>query len=166
MDIPTPNRVDWRSWGTIHVTNPYTEYLHSITNDTMIFSGYFMLEDGEMSVERIFDDGLKFYYVKILEKRTLKDTSEYTSSLGIKEYDNENANIAFFPSGIIKLKYRIIKLIEYGSQEYKDICERINRLEYEVHQKNRTIYRGRIERELMASMERRKRRRLEKIDEE
>jgi hypothetical protein len=131
----------------------------------MIFSGYFMLEDGEMSVERIFDDGLKFYYVKILEKRTLKDTSEYTPSIGIKD-DDENANIAFFPSGIIKLKYHIIKMIEYGSQEYKDICERINRLEYEVHQKNRTIYRERIERELMASMERRKRRRLEKIDEE
>jgi hypothetical protein len=166
MDIPTPSRVDWRSWGTIHITNPYTEHIHTITNNTMVFSGYFMLEDGEMSVERIFDDGLNFYYVKILEKRTLEDTSEYMPFRGNKEEDDENAGSSFFPSGIIKLKYRIIKLIEYGSQEYEDICKRINRLETRVHEKNRVLYRERIERELLASMERRKRRRLEKDGEE
>jgi hypothetical protein len=159
MDEPFPKHLWWERDSGISLV-PYTEYIIEMTPDKIVFSGYFLLEDDAMPVERIFDDGRYFYHVEILEKKTLKkELNDVTPPAQTEE--EEDANICFFPSFTIELRYRLIQKFSHDTEEYYAIQRRICRLEPEVQERNQLRIAERQDRELLAMMERIKRQKCE-----
>jgi len=103
--------------------------MKTFTPDTILFNGYFYIEDTVMPIERLLYTEEGLYHVEIYEKKTLQDTSEYS-------YDEEiGGNVCFFPTAIIELKYRILN--EVTKENRESICDRIASLETEVYKKHR-----------------------------
>lgn len=141
------------------IRNPYTSDIKYFTSDTIHFDGYFYLEDGVMPVERLFLKDSEMYYIEILEKKTVEDTSVYTPTTSAEtntdscDDDDDFGNICFFPTAIIQLKYRLIKKLD-ETDDFKQICERIVSLEPAVEIKNRTLKAEREEKERQDLIER------------
>jgi len=118
---------DWEH--PAHIIKPYIMEMKTFTPDTILFNGYFYIEDTVMPIERLLYTEEGLYHVEIYEKKTLQDTSEYS-------YDEEiGGNVCFFPTAIIELKYRILN--EVTKENRESICDRIASLETEVYKKHR-----------------------------
>jgi hypothetical protein len=136
-------------WQIVHeVRNPYVEELKKVTKDTILFNGYFYLEDGAMPVYRICGIKHRLVLVKILEKRTLEDTSQYSPVRDGNDDTDPEDRICFFPTAIIELKIKILKELRFGDEEYESIVKQIIDLEPEVEKRSRALREEREEREM------------------
>jgi hypothetical protein len=133
---------EWVQWSHIgHVRIPYIGDLISHEPGSMVFNGYFYIDDNVMPVERVFHSNKGSFHVEIYEKKTMEDTSEFGS------YDEEEGgSICFFPTAIIELKYRVIA--EISNNEPYELAERIIQLEKEVRKREETIYEEKRTREI------------------
>jgi hypothetical protein len=133
---------DWVQWSHIgHVRIPYVEELLSHDSGSMVFNGYFYIEDDVMPVERIFHSNKGSFHVEIYKKTTMEDTSE------LGPYDEEvGGSICLFPTAIIELKYRVIA--ELPNNETYELVERIIELEKDVRKREETIYEAKRAREI------------------
>jgi hypothetical protein len=117
-------------WWLPHDTkNPYVHKLIKHEQNTILFDGYFRLEDATMPVRRILYIHKELFLVEILEKKTIKDTSEYG------EYDEElGGRICLTPTDLIELRYKLIQHIKTNEElellqkeiiaEEDRVCER------------------------------------------
>ena len=126
------------------VENPFVHTLKSFTADTILFEGYFHLEDGTMPVERIISKDDSWHHVELYQKKTIQDMS--CSGVG------EDA-ISFSPLSLIELKYTLIKVLN-TSNEYNAAKTRINGLEVDVTKKNEPLRAERLKREHAEMLER------------
>lgn len=82
---------------------PYIEETYEYTNDTIVFNGYFRLESKTLPVRRILATKNKYFWIEIVTKEEIKNTSEYS-------YDDEfEANICLTPTAKIRITYKILK---------------------------------------------------------
>ena len=140
-------------WYPHTATNPYIRELHSFTDTTLIFNGYFYLEPETLPVERIFftntdptSRSTHSYHIEILEKHSGEDTSV------CGPYDEEvGGHICFFPTEIITLHYRIIQK-DLSHDEIREICQRLEDGEEEETARNDVYKRARQQREYEDSM--------------
>jgi len=91
---------------------------------------------------------VKLFFNKLLQKLSCKNDDTSNS-----ETDNEELyvgdpedNIVFFPTGVIELKYRVIKRLE-TMEEINQARDRIQILDTEVEARNSVFTRQREERE-------------------
>lgn len=118
------------------IANPFARTLVSFTADTIVFEGYFDLEDGTMPVERIIEKDEQYCHIEIYQKKTV--TIDSTES-------GENA-ISFFPLGTIELKYRLIKVLN-TQNEYMEAKGRIKDLEASVLERDEPLRQQRLKQE-------------------
>jgi hypothetical protein len=118
------------------IANGFAKTLISFTTDTIVFEGYFNLEDGTMPVERIIQRDEQYWLIEIYQKKTV--TSEPSGS-GVEA-------ISFFPLDSIELKYKLIKVL-HTHNEYMEAKERINGLEAAVLERDEPLRRQRLKRE-------------------
>ena len=133
--------IDFLHLWDYRIQNPFIRILKSFTADTISFDGYFYLEDDTMPVERILIKDDAWQHIEIYEKKTVEDTSISTTSS-----NNKGDDICFFPTAIIQLKYRVIKLLN-TSEESERAKERIGRLEDAVQMRDQPLRIKRLERE-------------------
>lgn len=151
------NQDNWFEWDHIDpcIRCPHLRELISFTDDTILYDGYFYIEDGSMPVERIFFTKDGFFHIEIIKKKTLEDTSVYAPASSISnavtnddDDDFFGCGICFFPTAMIELKYRIIKKIDFTKKnELNDTRERIIQLEDDVQKRSRKCEEERLERE-------------------
>jgi len=124
------------------ITNPFIRTIKSFTSDTISFDGYFYLEDDTMPVERILIKDNTWQHIEIYEKKTVCDTSTQHTARS----NDESDDICFFPTAIIQLKYRVIKLLD-TSEESERAKERIGVLEDAVQTRDQPLRIKRLEHE-------------------
>ena len=105
--------------------NPFIQEIKSHEDNTLVFDGYFYVDNADLPVQRIMvrfgeeykdDDGNSYrsaitdYHIEIYEKISGEDTSVFSQNedLSGNRSDSED-NICFFPTEITTLKYRVIK---------------------------------------------------------
>ena len=118
------------------IANPFAKTLISFTTDTIVFEGYFNLEDGTMPVERIIQRDEQYWHIEIYQKKTV----------AIDSNESGEQAISFFPLGTIELKYRLIKVLN-TQNEYMETKERINGLEAAVLERDDPLRRERLKKE-------------------
>ena len=101
-----------------------------------------------MPVERILIKEDTWQHIEIYEKKTVVDTSIPTTSR-----NDEGDAICFFPTAIIHLKYRVIKLLN-TTEESERAKERIGKLEDAVQIRDQPLRTKRLEREQAELIER------------
>jgi hypothetical protein len=124
-------------WLPHELRSPYVHKLvkHEIDGNEgmMEFDGYFYIEDKSCPVERIlcYDDNSSgypnCYHIEIYEKNTIKDTSNYGCDNDNNDEDDDDefgGRICFFPTAMIRLKYRVLEKIK-GNDEMKCIFDNI-----------------------------------------
>jgi hypothetical protein len=165
------NNDNWFEWEHIssHVRSPHTRELISFTEDTILFDGYFYIEDGAVPVERIFFTKDGYFHIEITEKKTLDDTSVYAPYSSIDETANDDddffgCGVCFFPTAMIELKYRLIKKIDFSNNEIYNIRERITQLEDEVQKRSKKCEDERLERERQEYLQEYLKQKKEKLD--
>lgn len=148
------NHDNWFEWDHIdpRVRCPHMRELILFTEDTILYDGYFYIEDGAVPIERIFFTQDGHFHIEITQKKTLEDTSVYTPASSVDNTltndDDDFGGICFFPTAIIELKYRLLKKIDFSKKnEFYDIIERIIQLEDEVQKRSRKCEEERFERE-------------------
>lgn len=152
------NNDNWFEWDHIDpsVRCPHIRELISFTEDTILYDGYFYVEDGAVPIERIFFTQDGFFHIEITKKKTLEDTSVYAPTSSVDDTltndddddDDDFGGICFFPTAMIELKYRLLKKIDFSKKnELHDIRERIIQLEDEVQKRSRKSEEERLERE-------------------
>jgi hypothetical protein len=125
------------------IENPFVHTLKSFTPDTILFEGYFHLEDGTMPVERIISKDDSWRHVELYQKKTLNNMTSGESG--------EDA-ISFSPVSLIELKYRLITVLNTNN-EYNAAKTRINGLEADVIKKNEPLRAERLKREYAEMIE-------------
>jgi hypothetical protein len=143
--------IDFLHLWDYRIQNPFIRTLKSFTADTISFDGYFYLEDDTMPVERILIKDDAWQHIEIYEKKTVEDTSIQTTQTTRR--NDEGDDICFFPTAIIQLKYRVIKLLN-TSEESERAKERIGRLEDAVQMRDQPLRTKRLEREQAELIER------------
>ena len=123
------------------IANPFAKTLISFTTDTIVFEGYFNLEDGTMPVKRIIQKDEQYWHIEIYQKKTV--TIEPSGS---SNSQNNEESISFFPLNSIELKYKLIKVL-HTHNEYMEAKERINGLEAAVLERDEPLRRQRLKRE-------------------
>ena len=131
---------------------PFILTLHEYTPDTLKFEGYFYLEDETMPVERILIHKNVISHIEILKKLTYDDTSHSTSDKDELYNGDPEDNIIFFPTAIIELKYRVIKVLE-SLEEITQARDRIQKLDVAVEARNEPFKQAREQREHEAMIE-------------
>lgn len=102
------------------------------------FHGYFYYEDQTMPIERIFVRGRILYYVEILSKRTLEDTSKTF-------YDDDSEGyICLTPTAIIEITYRIIRTFDFDSGD-EGLWECLKKIESQLEEENERDSNNRLE---------------------
>jgi hypothetical protein len=139
MDIDT--HFDYHHEGR----SPYISTLNEYTSDTLKFEGYFYLEAETMPVERILFRGDDMFHIEILQK--LEHHNE-TSNFDKADFFNGDPedNIIFFPTAVIELKYRVIKVLQ-SLEEITQTRDRIQALDVDVEARNDVFTRQREEHE-------------------
>lgn len=152
--------------------NPYIQEVikhERVGNEGVLeFNGYFYIEDGSCPVERImsYDESgengfCDSYHVEIYEKKTGRDTSydgykeEEEKGESHEESDDEDefgGRICFFPTAIIRLKYRVLEKIK-GFDEMKCIHENILEQQEEFEKREVRLRAERVEREMKEAAE-------------
>lgn len=111
--------IHWFPWG---VTNPHIRELKVFEKHTIVFDGYFRLEEGVFPIYRIMLVYDKYFLVQLLSKKVLEDTSKYG------EYDEElGGRICFTPTELIELEVKLLKHVKDNEELKKydaDIVER------------------------------------------
>jgi hypothetical protein len=143
--------IDFLHLWDYRIQNPFIRTLKSFTADTISFDGYFYLEDDTMPVERILIKDDAWQHIEIYEKKTVEDTSIQTTQT--TSSNDEGDAICFFPTAIIQLKYRVIKLLN-TREESERAKERIGRLEDAVQMRDQPLRTKRLEREQAELIER------------
>lgn len=137
-------------WEYANVCNPYVDKLMKINKDMILFDGHFYLEDGAMPVYRICSINGNLLLVKILEKKSLKNTSEY---FPYSDEDNDSEDrVCHFPSAIIELKIKILRRLNYRDEEYQKISKLIEDAEKDVQEKSKLLWKERENREHIEAM--------------
>jgi hypothetical protein len=126
--------------------SPFIRTLLIYTSDTLKFEGYFYLEDETMPVERLLIHNNDVFHIEILQKLMDDDTSNSESDEEEFYNGDPEDNIVFFPTGIIELKYRVIKRLE-SMEEINQARDRIQTLDAEVEARNAVFKRQREDRE-------------------
>ena len=132
--------------------SPFIRTLHEFTPDTIKFEGYFYLEDETMPVERILVNKNVVSHVEILQKITYDDTSNSTTDNEELYNGDPEDNVVFFPTAMIELKYRVIKVLE-TMEEITQVRDRIQVLDVDVEARNEPFKRAREDRENEAMIE-------------
>lgn len=130
---------------------PFALSLKSYTPDTMSFDGYFYLEDETMPVERMIRFKDDILHVEFLEKKTYEDTS-HSGNDATDPDGNPEDNITFFPTNVIELKYRVIKVLT-SSIEINEVAKRLEEMEIDVEKRNEPFRLAREKREDEARIE-------------
>jgi hypothetical protein len=82
---------------------PYIQEVFEYTDSVVMFNGYFRLESKTLPVRRIMESGGKYYWIEILTKEEIEDTSEFW-------YDDDvGGNICLTPTAKIRITYTILK---------------------------------------------------------
>jgi hypothetical protein len=85
---------------------PYIQEVYEFTDDTIVFNGYFRIESKTCPVRRIMESSGNYYWIEVLTKEELADTSE-----GF--YDDEvGGTICLTPTAKIKITYRILETLD------------------------------------------------------
>ena len=128
--------------------SPFILTLYDYTADTLKFEGYFYLEDDTMPVERILFRGDDMIHIEILQKAACEPASAPESESGTNAVYNGDPedNIMFFPTAILELNYRVIKVLR-SFQELEQARNRIQTLDVEVEVRDERFRRQREERE-------------------
>jgi hypothetical protein len=126
--------------------SPFIRTLLNHTSDTLKFEGYFYLEEETMPVERLLIHHNEVFHIEILQKLMDDDTSNSESDEEEFYNGDPEDNIVFFPTGIIELKYRVIKRLE-SMEEINQARDRIQTLDAEVEARNAVFKRQREDRE-------------------
>lgn len=135
--------------------SPFILTLYDYTADTLKFEGYFYLEDDTMPVERILFRGDDIIHIEILKKATCEPASAPESDSGANAVYNGDPedNIMFFPTAILELNYRVIKVLQ-SFQELEQARNRIQTLDAEVEVRDQRFRRQREDREREEMIER------------
>jgi hypothetical protein len=139
MDIDT--HFDYHHEGR----SPYISTLYDYTPDTLKFEGYFYLEEETMPVERILFRGDDMLHIEILQKLEHDNDTSNSDKADFFNGDPED-NIIFFPTAVIELKYRVIKVLQ-SLEEITQTRDRIQALDVDVEARNDVFTRQREERE-------------------
>lgn len=126
-------------WLPTSVTCPYVKKLISITNNTMVFNGYFYLENDTLPIKRILCINNTLFYTEILKKQNVEDTSKYSNL--------EEGRVCFFPTSIIELEFKIIKKLEVN-KELSELYDSIFMEEHNVHERDMNFRRKREDKDL------------------
>ena len=126
--------------------SPFIRTLLNYTSDTLKFEGYFYLEEETMPVERLLIHHNEVFHIEILQKLMDDDTSNSESDSEEFYNGDPEDNIVFFPTGVIELKYRVIKRLE-SMEEINQARDRIQTLDAEVEARNAVFKRQREDRE-------------------
>ena len=106
-------------WFPHSLRNPYILDLHSRTDTTLVFNGYFYMESAALPVERVVlmqDD--EWQHIQIVSKESGASTSSY-------EYDEEEeCDRCLFPTELVTLTYRILQR-ELSDDDIRNIIYRI-----------------------------------------
>lgn len=113
-------------WPTWQVKNPHIKDLILFDKHKIVFDGYFRLEEGVFPVNRIVYINGKWFIIKILSKKVVKDTSKYG------EYDEElGGRVCLTPTEVLELE---IKLLGHITSE-----EELKKLEAKIIEKEDSI---------------------------
>ena len=132
--------------------SPFIRILYDYAPDTLKFEGYFYLEEETMPVERILFHGEEMLHIEILQKRTQEAPVSDSETNEVYSGDPED-NIMFFPTAVIELKYRVIKVLQ-SFEELAQAQERIQTLDADVEARNEVFKRQRDVREQEEMVER------------
>lgn len=94
-----------------------------------IYNGYFNLEQETLPVKRVLYNRGKLFYVEILQKKVMEDTSKYFQL-------EEGMRVSLFPTNCIELEYKILKEIP-NTREFRRLCDSIEAEEPEVQERDR-----------------------------
>ena len=145
--------------------SPYIRELLKHTEDTIVFYGYFYIENEILPLERIMIyKGIPYHieFTKKIMKDEDKEEEVYSDDT-IKEEAEEIADsddsddslagrITFFPMNLIELHYKIIKVLTHD--EVENVKKQIDEKEPEVEERNNIYRKLRQEREYKEMQER------------
>jgi hypothetical protein len=85
---------------------PYIQEVYEFTDDTIVFNGYFRIESQTCPVRRIMESSGVYYWIEILTKEELQDTSQgfYDPDVG--------GTICLTPTAKIKITYQILETLD------------------------------------------------------
>lgn len=143
--------------------SPYIRELLKHTENTIVFYGYFYIEDEILPLERIMiykEIPYHIEFTKKIMKEEDKEEEEVHSDDTIKEEAEEIADsddsiagrITFFPMNLIELHYKIIKVLTHD--EVENVKKQIDEKEPEVEEKNNIYRKLREKREYTEMQER------------
>ena len=134
------------SWHPFPAILPYADKMMSVTDDTIVFRGYFHVEPEAFPVERILiamsdyfppdssgyrvPNRFDVYHIEILSKSVVEDTTKP------KYYDEEfGGHACLFPCDMITLTYRVLET-NPDTETYARISENILRQEADLIVRN------------------------------
>jgi flagellar motility protein MotE (MotC chaperone) len=142
--------------------SPYIRELLKHTEDTIVFYGYFYIEDEILPLERIMIYKDIPYHIEFTKKIIKEEDKEEEvhSDDTIKEEAEEIADsddsiagrITFFPMNFIELHYKIIKVLTHD--EIENVKKQIDEKETELEERNNRFRKLREEREYAEMQER------------
>ena len=143
--------------------SPYIRELLKHTENTIVFYGYFSIENETLPLERIMiykEIPYHIEFTKKIMKEEDKEEEEVHSDDTIKEEAEEIADsddsiagrITFFPMNLIELHYKIIKVLTHD--EVENVKKQIDEKEPEVEERNNRFRKLREEREYTEMQER------------
>jgi hypothetical protein len=120
-------------WPTWQVTNPHIKELILFDKHTIVFDGYFRLEEGVFPVHRIVYINGKWFLVKLLSKKVVEDTSKYG------EYDEElGGRICLTPTELLELEIKLLGHIT-SVEELKKLEAKIIEKEDSIRKLNQEL---------------------------
>ena len=142
--------------------SPYIRELLKHTENTIVFYGYFYIENEILPLERIMIyKGIPYHieFTKKIMKDEDKEEEVYSDDT-IKEEAEEIADsddsiagrITFFPMNLIELHYKIIKVLT--NDEVENVKKQIDEKEPEVEERNNRYTKLREKREYTEMQER------------
>jgi len=135
--------------------NPFIIEVKSHENNTLVFDGYFYVDQKDLPVQRIMarfgepyvdEDGtscrsmVSSSHIEIYEKLSGEDTSYYSDESPISDVSgnvDDDWNICFFPTEITTLKYRVMKS-DLSKLEFDSVSAAIKDSEKERENKRLT----------------------------
>lgn len=135
--------------------NPFIIEVKSHENNTLVFDGYFYVDQKDLPVQRIMarfgepyvdEDGtscrsmVTSSHIEIYEKLSGEDTSYYGDESPISDLSgnmDDDWNICFFPTEITTLKYRVMKS-DLSKLEFDSVSAAIKDSEKERENKRLT----------------------------
>lgn len=125
---------------------PYIQETYEFTDTTIVFNGYFRLESKTLPVRRIMESGGKYYWIEILTREEIEDTSS-------SWYDEDvGGNICLTPTAKIRITYTILKEL-MTNDELRAVWDEREAKKGEENERNQKFRREREEAEWAARAE-------------